>query len=109
MRGLINISRMADIQIYEQKGTCHTVVVCKVWIASHLSTCPQMVLRTYICGIVGWSRYKKTAISGKFGDVRNKRAVHESIVDWMGFIARVFRKAGCGQAWKLFLIFKLTL
>jgi len=37
MRGLINISRMVDIQIYEQKG---------VRITSHLSTCPQMVLRT---------------------------------------------------------------
>ena len=63
---LINISRMAYIRIYEQKGTRHTVVVYKVWITSHLSTCPQMVLRTCICGIVGWSRYKKTAISGEF-------------------------------------------
>ena len=46
MGGLINISRMADIQVYEQNGACGTVVVYKVRITSHLSTCPQTVLRT---------------------------------------------------------------
>jgi hypothetical protein len=45
MRGLINISRMADIQVYEQNGVCHTIVVYKVRITSHLSTCPQTALR----------------------------------------------------------------